>query len=139
MSGTKDDTPQQEVHVKRAYEPARRSDGFRVLVDRVWPRGVRKEDLRVRLWAKDIAPSTQLRQWFGHDPARWTEFKKRYQAELRAPEARERIREIVEAAGTSQNITLVYSAKDEERNQAVVLRGVFERAVREGAHRHEGQ
>lgn len=120
----------QAVRVKRAYEPAARSDGFRVLVDRVWPRGVRKEDLHVKIWAKEIAPSTALRKWFGHDPKRWAEFRRRYLAELKDPSIVGEIRRIVDAAKDASTITLVYSAKDVEHNQAVVLKQVFGKRVR---------
>jgi uncharacterized protein YeaO (DUF488 family) len=72
----------QEIRIKRAYEPAQSNDGFRVLADGMWPRGVRKEDLHGKLWARQIAPSKKLRQWFGHDPKRWTQFRERYEAEI---------------------------------------------------------
>jgi uncharacterized protein YeaO (DUF488 family) len=119
-----------QIKIKRAYDPPKRDDGYRVLVDRMWPRGLRKEDLKHNVWAKDIAPSTKLRQWFGHDPQRWPEFKKRYTEELRDPAIREHIKEIVEAAKNKPAITLLYGAKDAEHNQAVVLRSVFERLAR---------
>ena len=115
------------IHVKRAYEPAAKSDGYRVLVDRVWPRGVSKDEIRIDEWAKEIAPSTKLRQWFGHDPQRWTEFQKRYRDELRDPAQRQRLRDLLAGAKGSRAITLVYSAKDEEHNQAIVLCSVLER------------
>ncbi len=124
-----------EIHIKRAYDAPKRADGFRVLVDRMWPRGVRKEDLHVKLWAKDIAPSTKLRQWFGHDPSRWSEFHKRYLAELKAGAVQTKIAQIVDQAEGAPAITLVYSAKDTEHNQAVVLQEVFERLV----SRHSSQ
>lgn len=120
------------VLIKRAYERADRSDGFRVLVDRVWPRGVRKEDLHVKLWAKEIAPSAKLRAWFGHDPERWSQFRERYRAELRDPAIQDEIRKILAEAGTSPAITLVYGAKDTEHNQAVVLKSIFERLLEKG-------
>ena len=116
-----------EIQVKRAYEPASRGDGFRVLVDRVWPRGVSKDELHLREWAKDIAPSTQLRQWFGHDPSRWSEFRDRYKKELANDAARDAIRDIIKAAKDTKTITLIYGAKDTEHNQAIVLRDMFER------------
>lgn len=116
-----------EIQVKRAYEPASRGDGFRVLVDRVWPRGVSKDELHVREWAKDIAPSTQLRQWFGHDPSRWSEFRDRYKKELANDAARDAIRDIIKDAKDTKTITLIYGAKDTEHNQAIVLRDMFER------------
>jgi uncharacterized protein YeaO (DUF488 family) len=107
------------IRLKRAYEPAASGDGTRVLVDRLWPRGVRKADAALDGWAKELAPSTALRQWFGHDPARWPEFQKRYREEIRShPEEVERLREIARHGP----LTLVYSAHDELHNDAVVLR-----------------
>jgi uncharacterized protein YeaO (DUF488 family) len=119
-----------EILLKRAYEKSTRGDGFRVLVDRLWPRGVRKVDLRAKVWAKEIAPSTALRQWFGHDPRRWPEFRKRYKRELRSPAARRAIAQIIHVAKRSPTITLLYGAKDTEHNEAVVLQGVFKRVAR---------
>ncbi|MEO7150981.1 MAG: DUF488 family protein [Burkholderiaceae bacterium] len=107
------------VQLKRAYEPPARHDGTRILIDRLWPRGIRKEDAAVDLWAKDLAPSTELRKWFGHDPALWLEFGQRYAAEVRQhSEQLERLRDMARAG----QITLVYSAHDELHNDAVVLR-----------------
>ena len=125
----------QAIRIKRVYEPAHRDDGFRVLVDRVWPRGVSKDDAHVDLWAKEIAPSTGLRQWFGHDPERWAEFEKRYDAELRDAGAESEIETIMNAAKGKSVITLVYGAKDEEHNQAVVLQKWFEKCARRSASR----
>ena len=106
------------VNVKRVYEPRSRGDGQRVLVDRVWPRGVSKEKLSDAIWLKEVAPSTQLRKWFGHRPERWTEFRKRYAAELdRNPEAIAKLR----ALSARRPVTLLYAARDEEHNQAVAL------------------
>ncbi|MGC4191715.1 MAG: DUF488 domain-containing protein [Thermomicrobiales bacterium] len=106
------------IRIKRAYDDGSPDDGTRVLVDRLWPRGVSKERIRIAFWEKDVAPSTALRQWFGHDPARWDEFQRRYVAELVAnPEA---WRPILDAA-RSEDVTLVYGAKDTEHNDAVVL------------------
>lgn len=110
------------ITLKRAYEKASRSDGYRVLVDRLWPRGVSKAALKLDAWEKDIAPSPELRTWFGHDPKRWSEFKKRYHAELRGN--KEGLRTLKKSA---KNITLVYGAKDPEHNQAVVLKEALER------------
>ncbi|MEO7124018.1 MAG: DUF488 domain-containing protein [Lacisediminihabitans sp.] len=106
------------VSIKRVYEGAERSDGYRVLVDRVWPRGVSKEKAAVDLWLKEVGPSTELRTWFGHVPARFAEFAKKYRAELDHNAAAQELRDAVAAHDT---VTLVYSAKDEEHNQAVVL------------------
>lgn len=106
------------IRVKRVYEPPARSDGCRVLVDRIWPRGLRKDDVALDAWIKDVAPSTELRKWFGHDPARWEEFQKRYRDELDAnPEA---VQAVLDAC-SKKTLTLLFGAKDEERNQAVVL------------------
>ncbi len=111
-----------DVRIRRAYEHASSRDGIRILVDRVWPRGLGKSDLAVERWMKEIAPSTELRRWFGHDPARWKEFQRRYRAELASSAAQlDELRTIAAAAP----LTLVYSARDEEHNQAVVLRDVL--------------
>ena len=105
--------------VKRVYAPASRDDGQRVLVDRLWPRGVKKADLAHDLWLKEIAPSNELRKWFAHDPARWAAFRQRYAAELDAnPQAVARLRSLAQAGP----VTLLFSAKDEARNQAVALK-----------------
>jgi uncharacterized protein YeaO (DUF488 family) len=113
------------VHIKRAYEPPSRRDGRRILVDRLWPRGLKKEQVKVVKWMKELGPSTELRKSFGHDPAHWKEFYKRYKAELRRPEARAMLKEVSEAAARG-TVTLVYSAKDEEHNQAVVISEVLD-------------
>lgn len=110
------------VKLKRAYEHAAAGDGPRILIDRLWPRGVRKADAAIDQWVKDIAPSTSLRKWFGHDPARWQEFRRRYAAEVRAhPEQLDRLR----ALARQGPLTLVYSAHDEFHNDAVALRGLL--------------
>lgn len=121
------------IKLKRAYERAERGDGYRVLVDRLWPRGVKKEKLPLDEWAKELSPTAELRKSFGHDPAKWNEFRMRYQLELRAPLARKRIEALAQRALTS-NVTLVYSARDEDHNNAVVLKRVLEqRALRKAA------
>lgn len=107
------------IQIRRAYEPSRRGDGYRVLVDRVWPRGVSKEELDLDEWRREIAPSTRLRQWFGHQPERWKAFQERYFAEL--DEKQDAVRDLVKRAREGR-ITLVYGARDEEHNQAVALR-----------------
>jgi len=107
-----------DVRVKRVYAPRAPDDGFRILVDRIWPRGVSKADAALDLWLKDVAPSTELRQWFAHDPERMAEFTARYTAELDANPAATELRTL---AADHDRITLVYSAKDERHNQAVVL------------------
>lgn len=107
------------IQLKRAYDKPSESDGRRFLVERLWPRGVKKTSLPLEAWLKDVAPSTELRKWFSHDPARWNEFRKRYFAELeKTPEAWQ---PLVEAARKG-TITLVYSSHDEEDNNAVALR-----------------
>jgi uncharacterized protein YeaO (DUF488 family) len=108
-----------KILVKRVYEPAAKSDGFRMLVDRLWPRGISKSDTKLDLWLPDLGPSTALRQWFNHDPARWAEFRRRYHAELTEKTAL--LATINEQAKTCP-VTLLYSAKDEQHNQAVALR-----------------
>lgn len=105
--------------IKRAYETAAGDDGYRVLIDRLWPRGLRKEELRLDAWDKELAPSDALRRWFGHEPSRWEEFARRYRAELDAE--RERLRELAER-GRHGTVTLVYGARDVEHNNAVVMR-----------------
>ncbi|YBW40841.1 DUF488 domain-containing protein [Nitrobacter sp. TKz-YC01] len=108
--------------MKRAYEAPAADDGARILVDRLWPRGLRKTDAAIDLWIKDIAPSTGLRKWFGHDPARWPEFRQRYVEEIeRHPEQLDELR----TRARTGRITLVFAAHDEAHNSAVVLRDVL--------------
>jgi len=116
------------IALKRAYEPPAERDGQRILVDRVWPRGLTKDDLRLDEWYRDLAPSTELRRWFGHDPDRWDEFRKRYTAELRSPQVRERIERLAALAKRGK-VTLVFGARDQEHNQAVVLRDYVQRMI----------
>ena len=119
---TKPHFPASHLRLKRAYEPAAAGDGTRILIDRLWPRGVSKEEAALDDWMKDIAPSTELRGWFGHDPERWPEFQRRYKAELRQhTQELDRIR----ALAKKPTVTLVYSAHDEEHNDAVVLKDVL--------------
>lgn len=114
------------VRVKRVYEPMRRSDGIRFLVERFWPRAVKKEKLKLEAWLKDVAPSDGLRRWFGHDPAKWEEFQQRYRAELQTnPGA---LQPIMEAAKQG-NVTLLYSARDTEHNNALVLKAYLEECL----------
>jgi uncharacterized protein YeaO (DUF488 family) len=125
--------------IKRAYQSYDNKDGFRVLVDRLWPRGVSKEKLQLDLWMKEIAPSTELRKWFGHDPERWNEFKKRYLDELN--EKKELIEQLNTIEKIHNKVTLVYSAKDEKRNNAIVLMDLLNkppRVVRRGISRTRG-
>jgi uncharacterized protein YeaO (DUF488 family) len=107
-----------DVRLKRAYDPAEPRDGYRVLVDRLWPRGVSKERARLDEWARELAPSAELRTWFGHDPERFAEFERRYRAELTAHE--EKLDELRRRAREGA-LTLVYGARDEVHNDAVVL------------------
>lgn len=114
--------PAANLQLKRAYAPAEPSDGMRILVDRLWPRGVSKERADLTEWMKEIAPSTGLRQWFGHEPTRWPEFQRRYRAELAGhQQALNQIR----ALALKGRVTLVYGARDEVHNDAVVLRQVL--------------
>jgi uncharacterized protein YeaO (DUF488 family) len=107
-----------DVRLKRAYEPATPSDGYRVLIDRIWPRGVTREAAQLDEWARELAPSTALRRWFGHEPSRFTGFRRRYTAELGAQQAK--LRELRRRARKG-SLTLVYAARDTEHNDAVVL------------------
>ena len=123
-----------EIRLKRAYEPPADEDGLRVLVERLWPRGLSKERAAVDLWMKEVAPSAELRRWFHHDPERWDEFQKRYRAELeQMGEPLEDLREKCRA-GT---VTLIYAAHDEQHNGALVLRSYLEEspAARSRVHR----
>ena len=126
------------VKLKRAYEPASRGDGYRVLVERLWPRGIRKEALALDDWRKEVAPSGELRKWFGHDPERWSEFKLRYLKELKEPAAAEQLRALAELAA-GRTLTLVFSSHDAEHNNAVVLKGEIERLARRRSGRRTNQ
>lgn len=114
------------IGVARAYDPPGDDDGARYLVDRVWPRGIRKDALRIEQWLRDVAPTNELRRWFGHDPQRWDDFVERYRAELDANRAA--WEPLLEAASQGP-ITLVYGARDPEHNQAVALRDYLERKL----------
>jgi uncharacterized protein YeaO (DUF488 family) len=121
------------IWVRRAYEAPTRNDGYRILVDRVWPRGVSREDLELDEWDRDLAPSTKLRKWFDHDPARWEEFQRRYFDELRRK--KDPIRRILDRIRRGR-VTLVFGARDTDHNQAVALRTFLEkRASRDGGGR----
>lgn len=110
------------VRLKRAYEPPSEDDGRRILVDRLWPRGVSKAEAALAEWVKELSPSTGLRKWFGHDPERWETFRRRYAAEIREhAEVLARLRSLAR----SRRVTLVYSARDEAHNDAIVLRDVI--------------
>jgi len=115
------------LQLKRAYEPATASDGKRILVDRLWPRGLSKAEAAVDEWMKDIAPSTSLRQWFGHDPKRWPEFRRRYRRELR--DHAELLSHLTSLASRGR-VTLVYGARDERHNDAVVLASLIRARIR---------
>jgi uncharacterized protein YeaO (DUF488 family) len=116
-----------DVRLKRAYEQPSADDGMRILVDRLWPRGVRKADIAIDRWLKDVAPSTELRRWFAHDPDRWDDFRRRYKAELSHKKEA-----LVELEGCARKgpLTLVYAARDEDHNEAVVLRDVIAARLR---------
>lgn len=108
------------LRIKRAYAPPSRGDGFRILVDRLWPRGVKKETARIDEWMKDVAPSDALRRWFGHDAEKWAEFKRRYAEELSRPAAQAGI-DSIRKRSAEKTVTLVYAASDESHNNAVAL------------------
>ena len=113
-----------DVRLKRAYEPALASDGYRVLVDRLWPRGISREEARLDEWARELAPSGELRRWFGHDPARFEDFRHRYADELMLHETKLRKLRRRARDGT---VTLVYGARDTEHNDAVVLAEILQK------------
>ena len=106
------------VTVKRFYEPADKADGYRILVDRLWPRGVKKESAKIDQWLKEVAPSTELRNWYHKDMSKWTEFQKKYQTELKNNPAFKDLQQLLK---DHKKITLLYTAKDEERNHALIL------------------
>lgn len=112
------------MKIKRVYEEPDKEDGLRILVDRLWPRGLTKEKASVDLWLKDIAPSTELRKWFGHDPDKWVEFKKRYRSELKENEEKVSLLKDQMKKGI---VTLVYGAKDKEHNEALILKELLSR------------
>jgi uncharacterized protein YeaO (DUF488 family) len=111
------------IRLKRAYDASSKQDGLRILVERLWPRGVSKENAAIDLWLKDLAPSTELRKWFGHDPEKWDEFRKRYWAELGE---KGDLLMLLKHRVTEGNVTFVFAAKDEERNSAVALKEYLE-------------
>jgi uncharacterized protein YeaO (DUF488 family) len=115
-------TAQLDIQLKRVYEPPAAADGMRVLVDRVWPRGLTKAEAAVDHWMRDLAPSTDLRRWFGHVPARWDDFRRRYALEL---QARGDLLDEVRSLARRGRVTLLFGARDETHNQAVVLREVL--------------
>jgi uncharacterized protein YeaO (DUF488 family) len=116
------------LSVKRAYDPVSAEDGYRILVGRLWPRGISKKRAALDLWLKDVAPSTELREWFGHDPAKWEEFRRRYWKELdHKPEDIELLKQKIKAGP----VTLIYSARDREHNAAIALKEYLERYEKE--------
>ena len=118
------------LKLKRAYESKEAGDGKRVLVDRLWPRGLRSAEAGIDEWMKDVAPSDELRQWFAHDPEKWPEFKRKYSKELADPQKAALVKKMAKLAA-SGNITLVYAAKDTEHNNARVLEGLISRATKD--------
>ena len=125
------------IRIKRVYSEPSLRDGVRILVDRVWPRGISKERARVVEWRKDLAPSTSLRTWFGHEPARWIEFRRRYQMELTQSGMVDELRKLARLS-SNRTMTLVYSAADEEHNQAVVLKELIDKLARPLSSAPEG-
>lgn len=111
------------IQIKRAYDTPNAEDGYRILVDRIWPRGVSKDELKADLWLKEVAPSNELRKWFNHDPAKWQEFKKRYRQELANNPAFDQLKQI---AKKEKTITLLFGATDTTHNQAAALKTFLE-------------
>ncbi|HKT36013.1 MAG TPA: DUF488 family protein [Nitrospira sp.] len=117
------------IQTKRIYSEATSRDGVRILVDRIWPRGISKERARIVAWRRELAPTTALRKWYGHDPAKWVEFRRRYQKELRRS-LQLKVRHELARQTRSERVTLLYSAADDEHNQAVVLKDLLEKQAR---------
>lgn len=115
-------SPSMSIFLKRAYEQPAKSDGIRILVDRLWPRGLAKSKGQIDHWLKDLAPSTELRQWFGHDPSKWAEFQRKYRNELPGNPALSQLRSL----SLQGDITLVFASRDELHNDAVVLKHILE-------------
>lgn len=114
-----------KIKLKRVYKPPDKTDGVRILVDRLWPRGLTKIRAAVDLWLKEIAPSTELRKWFGHDPKKWTEFRRRYRAELKShPDELK----MIKSKAKEGAVTLLYGARDQEHNEAIVLQQLLDRS-----------
>ena len=114
------------VAIKRVYDPAMSVDGTRVLVDRLWPRGLTKEQAAVQFWLRDLAPSTELRQWYHANPEAWAQFRKRYLKELAAPQATAAVEKLYDLAEGKKNLTLLYASRNEERNNATVLKELLD-------------
>ena len=121
---TKAESRSMNIKIKRVYEQPDRKDGERILVDRLWPRGLTKAKAHVDLWLKEIAPSTELREWFGHDPEKWTSFRRRYETEIRHNDD---LIKLVKQKSKKGTVTLVYGARDEKHNEALVLKHFLER------------
>lgn len=115
------------IKIKRVYDKYEESDGFRILVDRLWPRGLKKKEAKVDLWFKEIAPTDELRKWFAHDPSKWDEFKKKYEEEIKK---NENLNKLIKIIIEKKNVTLLYSAKDREHNNAVVLKNILEAIIK---------
>lgn len=124
-------TQKPHIAIKRVYDEPESAGGTRILVDRLWPRGLSKERAHVDLWLKELAPSNELRQWFGHEPEKFTEFRHRYEAELRSAEAQAAMQQLEDRAKQGP-ITLVFAAHDVEHNNAVVLRDRLQQALKHG-------
>jgi uncharacterized protein YeaO (DUF488 family) len=116
-----------EIKIKRIYEPFAKPDGYRILVDRLWPRGIKKEEAHIDQWMKEVAPSTALRKWFNHEPEKWQQFIAKYHTELKASAV---FTELIGLTGKHRIITLLYSAKDKEHNQAVALKQFMTRYIK---------
>jgi uncharacterized protein YeaO (DUF488 family) len=116
------------IKIKRAYSSSDKADGFRVLIDRLWPRGIKKKDLALDDWFKDLAPSTELRKEFGHDPKKWKEFQAKYRREIQKSQANEKLDALAKRARRG-TVTLIYSARDEKYNDAVVLKKILDRKI----------
>lgn len=116
-----------KINLKRVYDPVSKEDGVRILIERLWPRGVKKEDLKMHEWLKEVAPSTDLRKWFSHDPAKWKEFQKRYFEELNKNS--EALEPLIKALHKG-TVTLLYSSKDTEHNNAVSLKNYLEKNIK---------
>lgn len=114
------------VKTKRIYDKVEKDDGIQVLVDGLWPRGLKKEEIKIDLWLKEVAPSTELRKWFSHDPSRWKEFCKRYKQELTNDKEKRKVLIELTKIAERGNLTLIYSAKDREHNNAVALNKLIE-------------
>jgi uncharacterized protein YeaO (DUF488 family) len=120
------------IMIKRVYDPVSEEDGERILVDRLWPRGVTKEAARVSSWMKEIGPTTELRKWFGHDPSRWDEFQRRYTRELQTRDHRALLEDLA-ARSRRGVVTLVFGAKDQEHTHAIVLKNIITDIVKKAA------